>query len=56
MPCPCVSMPRPSQRGQTVGVVPGLAPVPWQVSQAARIGTCSGTCAPATAWSKEIET
>ena len=28
MPCPCVSMPRPSQRGQTDGVVPGLAPVP----------------------------
>ena len=26
-------MPRPSQRGQTFGVVPGLAPVPWQVGQ-----------------------
>ena len=35
-------MPRPSQRGQTVGVVPGLAPVPWQVAQVACIGTCSG--------------
>ena len=49
-------MPRPSQRGQTFGVVPGLAPVPWQVGQVACIGTCSGTCAPETAWSKVIET
>ena len=31
MPWPCVSIPRPSQRGQTIGVVPGLAPVPRQV-------------------------
>ena len=45
-PWPCVSTPRPSQRGQTIGVVPGFAPVPWQVSQRACIGTCSGTCAP----------
>ena len=29
------STPRPSQRGQVVGAVPGLAPLPWQVEQAA---------------------
>ncbi len=56
IPCPCVSMPRPSQRGHTDGEVPGLAPVPRQVLQVACIGTCSGTWAPAIAWSKEIET
>ncbi len=56
MPCPCVSMPRPSQRGHTIGVVPGLAPVPRQVGQVACMGTCSGTCAPEMAWSKVIET
>src|ERR1700752_2436125 len=56
MPCPCVSMPRPSQRGQTVGCVPGFAPVPWQVGQLECIGTDSGTCAPEIAWSKLIET
>ena len=27
------SMPRPSQRGQVTGPVPGLAPLPWQVGQ-----------------------
>jgi len=37
-------------------VVPGFAPVPLQVGQPARIGTCSGTCAPASAWSKVIDT
>ncbi len=56
MPWPWVSIPRPSQRGQTIGVVPGFAPVPRQVGQVAAIGTWSGTCAPATAWSKVIET
>ena len=33
MPWPCDSTPRPSQRGQTVGLVPGRAPVPEQVEQ-----------------------
>src|SRR6185437_1183805 len=56
IPWPCVSMPRPSQRGHTFGVVPGFAPVPWQVGHAWCIGTCSGTCAPETAWSKVIDT
>ena len=46
IPWPWVSMPRPSQRGQTVGVVPGLAPVPWQVGQMSCIGTDSGIWAP----------
>jgi len=46
-------MPRPSQRGQTIGVVPGFAPVPRQVEQVACIGTCSGTWAPEIDWSKE---
>ena len=32
-PWPSDSMPRPLQRGQTIGDVPGLAPVPAQVGQ-----------------------
>ena len=56
MPCPWVSMPLPSQRGHTEGVVPGFAPVPRQVLQVVCIGTCKGICAPATAWSNVIET
>src|SRR5258708_19722468 len=56
MPWPCVSMPRPSQLGHTIGVVPGFAPVPRQLGQLVFIGTCSGTCAPDTAWSKVIDT
>ncbi len=56
MPWPCVSIPRPSHFGHTFGVVPGFAPVPWQVEQIAWVATESGTCAPDTACSKEIET
>ena len=50
------SMPRPLQTGQTRGVVPGLAPEPWQVGHGCEVGTASGTCAPLTAWSKVSET
>ena len=32
-PWPSISTPRPAQRGQTIGAVPGLAPVPPQVGQ-----------------------
>ncbi len=45
-------MPRPSQRGQIVGEVPGLAPEPWQVSQVVVLGTVSDVCVPSIAWSK----
>src|SRR6188472_3036477 len=55
-PWPCDSMPRPWQRGQTLGDVPGLAPVPWQVPQRWEVGTVSGICAPSTDCSKEMET
>src|SRR5262245_34057411 len=44
------SMPLPWQRGQTVGDVPGLAPVPPQVAQAACFGTVTLTSAPSMAW------
>src|SRR4051794_37760351 len=55
-PCPCDSTPRPWQRGQVFGAVPGLAPVPVHVVQICETGTCSGTCAPRTDCSKVIET
>src|SRR3954464_511201 len=55
-PWPCDSMPRPWQRGHTRGLVPGLAPGPAHVVHVAEAETDSGTCAPSTAWSKEIET
>ena len=55
-PWPWDSMPRPWQRGHTLGDVPGLAPVPWQVPQRCEVGTVSGICAPSTDCSKEIET
>src|SRR3954471_17456265 len=48
-PWPCDSMPRPWQRGQTFGDVPGFAPVPVHVEQTAEVDTLSGTCAPSTA-------
>ena len=32
-PWPSTSIPRPLQRGQTIGAVPGLAPLPEQVGQ-----------------------
>ena len=32
-------MPRPSQRGQTIGEVPGSAPLPPQVGQRSALGT-----------------
>ena len=43
------STPRPSHTGQTLGEVPGFAPVPLQVGQGCEVGTDSGTCAPCTA-------
>ena len=46
------SMPRPSQRGQVTGLVPGLAPLPWQVGQRSAFGTVTLTWVPLTAWSK----
>ena len=55
-PWPSDSTPRPWQTGHTIGLVPGCAPVPRQVGQAAWVETETGTCAPSTAWSKESET
>src|ERR687889_2646078 len=55
-PWPWDSTPRPWQTGQTVGDVPGSAPVPRQVGQAECVATETGTCAPATACSKDRET
>src|SRR3954454_5898655 len=55
-PWPWDSMPRPWQRGQTRGLVPGLAPVPEHVVHIVELVTDSGTCAPSTAWAKEMET
>ena len=55
-PWPCDSTPRPWQTGQTTGCVPGSAPVPRHVGQAACVATETGTCAPSTACSNESET
>src|SRR3954454_20055258 len=55
-PWPSDSTPRPWQTGHTVGLVPGWAPVPRHVGQAACVATETGTCAPCTACSKERET
>jgi hypothetical protein len=55
-PWPSDSTPRPLQTGQTIGEVPGSAPVPRQVGQAAWVATETGTCAPSIAWSKESDT
>ena len=49
------SIPRPLHTGHTRGVVPGLAPEPWQVGHAWEVGTASDTCVPLTAWSKVSE-
>ena len=43
------SIPRPSQAGQTFGLVPGLAPVPLQVGHGCEVGIASGTWDPFTA-------
>jgi hypothetical protein len=37
------SMPRPPHTGQTLGEVPGFAPVPRQVGQGCEVGTVSET-------------
>src|ERR671917_1648400 len=55
-PWPSDSTPRPWQTGHTAGAVPGRAPVPRQVPQAAWVATETGTCAPSTACSKDRET
>src|SRR5688572_26679422 len=55
-PWPSDSTPRPWQTGHTDGEVPGRAPEPRQVPQAACVATETGTCAPSTACSKDSET
>src|ERR687898_881739 len=55
-PCPWDSTPRPWQTGQTIGEVPGRAPVPRHVLQATWVATETGTCAPSTACSNDSET
>ena len=57
MPWPWLPRCRAPRSADTpFGVVPGLAPVPWQVGQVSCVGTDSGICAPEIAWSKEIDT
>src|SRR3954454_7894238 len=55
-PWPSDSTPRPWHTGQTVGAVPGRAPVPRHVPQATCVATVTGTWAPSTACSKDSET
>ena len=43
------SMPRPLQRGQVTGIVPGFAPVPLQVRQVDCFGTVTATSVPSIA-------
>src|SRR3954463_2678185 len=52
----CPSPPRPPQRSQTLGAVPGLAPEPPQVSHRACLGTLTDTSVPAIACGKLSET
>src|SRR5919198_297139 len=49
-------MPRPLQRGQVFGLVPGFAPVPEQVGQVASIGTVTEISVPLIAWAKDRRT
>ena len=46
------SIPRPLQRGQVTGIVPGFAPVPLQVLQVDCFGTVTATSVPSIAWRK----
>src|SRR4051794_12336581 len=55
-PWPWASTPRPLQTGQTLGDVPGRAPLPRQVVHAAWVATDTGTCAPSVACSNESVT
>ena len=49
-------MPRPPHRGQTVGDVPGFAPLPRQVAQVACFGTVTATSTPSIACSNDSRT
>ena len=40
------TMPRPWHSGQTLGVVPGFAPLPWQVSHVSALSTGTRTVTP----------
>ena len=53
-PCDTRTSPRPSQVGQVLGCVPGLAPVPWQVSHASIVGMRILVSVPRAASSSEI--
>src|SRR5919106_6467895 len=48
-----LSTPRPPQRGQTCGEVPGLAPLPEQVGQGPVVGTATVIWAPCIACSND---
>src|SRR3954454_21602054 len=52
-PCDSASTPRPWQRLQTVGLVPGFAPVPRPVGQGGASGTVTDTCPPSIACSND---
>ena len=51
-PCWNVTCPRPPQEVQVVGVVPGAAPLPWQVAQGSARGIWMCVSVPKTASSK----
>ena len=53
-PCWMRTWPWPWQVGQPTGSVPGLAPLPWQVSQASRVGMRMLVSVPRAASSSEI--
>src|SRR3984893_15426229 len=55
IPWLCDSTPRPLQTGHTLGCVPGLAPVPWQVGQGCELGTASRACRPSSPFSQAGE-
>ena len=53
-PCCMRTWPWPWQVGQVVGEVPGLAPVPWQVSHSSIVGMRMRVSVPRAASSSEI--
>src|SRR5436305_15279207 len=56
IPWLCDSIPVPLQTGHTFGLVPGLAPVPWQVGHCLEVGTEIGTWVPLIACSNVSDT
>jgi len=53
-PCRRCTVPLPLQLGQVLALVPGLAPLPWQVSQVSQLGMRICVSLPPAASSSEI--